>query len=158
MTLRVGEEQVIFTLPEAMKHTLDHDDAYYFTDNTDLIISDCVQEILALNPLDGYLEDIEVEETEERDPSPPPMQQAARMGAGSPPGCKKKKTLKKAWRKANKKFTKSMNISTLLPSEVDRLYFEKQGKFQILSCLSMNFPCGGTSLEVGGNSTTFDPP
>ncbi|XP_039123411.1 uncharacterized protein LOC120260031 [Dioscorea cayenensis subsp. rotundata] len=42
MTLRVGDEQVVFTLPEGMKHTLDHDDKLYFTDTTDEIISDCV--------------------------------------------------------------------------------------------------------------------
>ena len=88
MTLRVGEEQVIFTLLEAMKHTLDHVDAYYFTDNTDLIISDCVQEVLALNPLDKYLEGIEINEVEDKTPSPPLSRQVARMEVESPPRCK----------------------------------------------------------------------
>ncbi|XP_039141208.1 uncharacterized protein LOC120278482 [Dioscorea cayenensis subsp. rotundata] len=65
MMLRVGQEQVVFTLPDVMKHTLDHDDMLYFTDETDLIISDCVQEVLALNLLDEYLDKIEVKEVEE---------------------------------------------------------------------------------------------
>lgn len=34
MTLIVGEEKVILTLPNAMKHTLDHDNTLYFTDET----------------------------------------------------------------------------------------------------------------------------
>ncbi|XP_039118061.1 uncharacterized protein LOC120253904 [Dioscorea cayenensis subsp. rotundata] len=68
MTLRVGDEQVVFTLPEAMKHTLDHDDTLYFTNTTDLIISDCVQEVLAMNPLDEYLEEFRDKQIEEETP------------------------------------------------------------------------------------------
>lgn len=51
ITLRVGDEEVVFTLPDAMKHTLDHDDILYFTDETNLIISDHVREVLAMSPL-----------------------------------------------------------------------------------------------------------
>lgn len=42
MTLRMGEEKVVFTLPKAMKHALDHDDPLYFTDEADIVIFDCV--------------------------------------------------------------------------------------------------------------------
>ncbi|XP_039115827.1 uncharacterized protein LOC120251354 [Dioscorea cayenensis subsp. rotundata] len=62
MTLRVGDEEVILTLPAAMKHTLDHDDPLYFTDETDMIITDCVQEVLAINPLDEFLEGMDSDE------------------------------------------------------------------------------------------------
>ena len=73
MTLRVGEEEVIFKLPEAMKHTLDHDDSLYFTDETDMIISDCVQEVLALNPLDEYLEELDHKEDKGETHTPPTL-------------------------------------------------------------------------------------
>ena len=155
MTLRVGEEQVVFTLPEAMKHTLDHDDAYYFTDNTDLIISDCVQEVLALNPLDEYLEGTEINEVEDSTPSPPPSHQETQREVDSPSQGKKKKALKKVWWKSNEKLKKSMNVSLLPPQEVNRLYFGDQGKFRIFSCLSMNLPCG--NMRTGGKPF-FDPP
>ncbi|XP_039116603.1 uncharacterized protein LOC120252498 [Dioscorea cayenensis subsp. rotundata] len=62
MTFRVGDEEVILTLPAAMKHTLDHDDPLYFTDETDMIITDCVQEVLAINPLDEFLEGMDSDE------------------------------------------------------------------------------------------------
>ncbi|XP_039122105.1 uncharacterized protein LOC120258732 [Dioscorea cayenensis subsp. rotundata] len=42
LTLRVGEEEAMYTLPVTMKHSLDHDDTLYFIDETDLLISDCV--------------------------------------------------------------------------------------------------------------------
>ena len=155
MTLRVGEEQVVFSLPAAMKHTLDHDDAYYFTDTTDLIISDCVQEVLALNPLDEYLEDIEVEETEERNPPPPPSHQVSQREVDAPSQGKKKKAPRKVWRKSKEKLKKGMNVSVLPPREVDRLCFGDQGKFRIFSCLSMNLPCG--NMRTGGKPS-FDPP
>ncbi|XP_039126184.1 uncharacterized protein LOC120262175 [Dioscorea cayenensis subsp. rotundata] len=96
MTLRVGDEQVVFTLPEAMKHTLDYDDTLYFTDVTNVIIYDYVQKVLTLNPLDEYFDGIEIEETEVRDPLNSANQKISRVEVVSPLCCKKKKTLKKA--------------------------------------------------------------
>lgn len=55
MTLRVGQEEVVFTLLDTLGHTLDHDEKLYFTDETDIVAFDCVQEVLSLNPLDEYL-------------------------------------------------------------------------------------------------------
>lgn len=66
MTLRVGEEEVVFTLSKAMKHTLDHDDTLYFIDKTELIISDCVQEVLAMNPLNDYLGELDDDGDQEK--------------------------------------------------------------------------------------------
>lgn len=75
MTLSVGDEKVVFTLPEAMENTLGDDDALYFTDKIDLIISDCVHEVLALNSLDEYLEESEINEIKDKTPFTPPTHQ-----------------------------------------------------------------------------------
>ena len=44
--LRAGKEDVEFKLLEAMKRSLDHDDACYSIDTTNIIMSDHMQEIL----------------------------------------------------------------------------------------------------------------
>ncbi|XP_039119845.1 uncharacterized protein LOC120256148 [Dioscorea cayenensis subsp. rotundata] len=62
MTLRVGDEKVVFTFLEAMIQNLNHDDPLYFIDATDMVIYDRVQEILALNPLEEYLAALDDEE------------------------------------------------------------------------------------------------
>lgn len=92
MTLRVGDEEVVFTLPNAMKHTLDHDDPLYFTDETNMVNSDYVQELLAINPLDQYLE-LESKEVKKKISTPPPMQQLNQVEMNSSPCGKKKKKL-----------------------------------------------------------------
>ena len=48
MTLRVGDEEHIFKLLEAIKHSMQYDDTSYSIDATDLIICDCMQEVLSL--------------------------------------------------------------------------------------------------------------
>lgn len=115
MTLRVGEEQVVLTLLEVMKHTLNHDDTLYFTDETDLIISNCVQEMLALNPLDDYLEELDSKGDKEQVSTPPVVLQANYVRTNPSPSGKKRKGLKKMWCKANKKIKKSVNIMLLPP-------------------------------------------
>ena len=60
MTLRASDEEAIFKLPEAMKHPIKHDDTSYSDDDTNLIICDCVQEVLALNLLEKYQDAIDV--------------------------------------------------------------------------------------------------
>ncbi|XP_039131825.1 uncharacterized protein LOC120268534 [Dioscorea cayenensis subsp. rotundata] len=85
------------------------------------------QEVLALNPLDEYLEEFEINEVEAKVPSPPPTHKVAQMEASPPPHGQKKKTVKKVWRKANERLKRSVFVSTMPPKEVDRLYFESQG-------------------------------
>lgn len=67
--LGVREEEVFFILPDEMKHTLDHDDQLYFTDETNMVIYDCVQEVLVINLLIEYLEELYREEGEEKSSS-----------------------------------------------------------------------------------------
>lgn len=74
MTLRVGEEKVVFTLPDAMKHTLDHADTLYFTNENYIIISNCVQEVLSFKPLDEYLEELDNKESHGKVPTTPLVQ------------------------------------------------------------------------------------
>ena len=42
MVLRVGEEEVVFRLPEAMRYSLDRDNTCYSLDTTDIIVSEHV--------------------------------------------------------------------------------------------------------------------
>lgn len=53
---------MVFTLPGAMKYTLVHDDPLYFTDETDMVIFDHVQKVLAMNPLEDYMEELDIKE------------------------------------------------------------------------------------------------
>ncbi|XP_039119867.1 uncharacterized protein LOC120256192 [Dioscorea cayenensis subsp. rotundata] len=117
LILRVGEEKVVFTLPEAMRQTLDHDDPLYFTDETDMVISNCMQEVLAMNPLDEYLEEVENKEDEMKVPVSPPMQHVSYVGTDPPPSYKKKKNMKKMWRKVNKKLKEGMTVTLTPPRE-----------------------------------------
>ncbi|XP_039146805.1 uncharacterized protein LOC120284046 [Dioscorea cayenensis subsp. rotundata] len=59
------------------------------------------QEVLALNPLDEYLEGFEINEVEAKVPSPPSTHKVAQMEASPPPHGHKNKMVKKVWRKAN---------------------------------------------------------
>ncbi|XP_039122080.1 uncharacterized protein LOC120258698 [Dioscorea cayenensis subsp. rotundata] len=99
MTLRVGDEEVIITLPTAMKHTLDHDDSLYFTDETDMIITDCVQEVLAINHLDEFLEGMDSNECKENNPPPTQVKHVGYVGTFPWQNNKKKSTTRKIWRK-----------------------------------------------------------
>lgn len=94
ITLRMGEEEVVFTLSDILKHTLDHDDKFYFVDETDIIIFDCVQEILSLNLLDEYLKELDNEECQEKVFTLPPVQRVT-MEKNPSLTRKKKKRLKK---------------------------------------------------------------
>lgn len=51
MTLKVKEEEVVYKLPSAMKHSMDQDDESYFAHELDLSISDFVQDVFIVNPL-----------------------------------------------------------------------------------------------------------
>ncbi|XP_039138759.1 uncharacterized protein LOC120276092 [Dioscorea cayenensis subsp. rotundata] len=50
MKLRVGDKEVMFALSDAIKHPSTFDDTLYFLDKTDLIVDECVQEILHKEP------------------------------------------------------------------------------------------------------------
>ncbi|XP_039128945.1 uncharacterized protein LOC120265098 [Dioscorea cayenensis subsp. rotundata] len=127
MTLRVGDEEVILTLPATMKHTMDHDDPLYFTDETDMIITDCVQEVLAINHLDEFLEGMDGDECKGNNPSPTQVKQVGYVGAFPWPNNKKKSTTRKIWCKRDKKQKLGMNCTLSPPWEIDRLFFEGKG-------------------------------
>ncbi|XP_039134166.1 uncharacterized protein LOC120271544 [Dioscorea cayenensis subsp. rotundata] len=114
MTLRVGDEKVVFTLLEAMRQTLDHDDPLFFTDATDMVISDCVHEVLALNPLEEYLGTLDDKEDRMKTCIPTPREHVNFVGTNPTNSPKKKKNVKKVWRKVNKKSKGRVNL-TLSP-------------------------------------------
>ncbi|XP_039134242.1 uncharacterized protein LOC120271634 [Dioscorea cayenensis subsp. rotundata] len=130
MTLRVGDEQVVFTLPE---------------------------ELLALNPLDEYLNELVCQDAEE-ELSHPPTQQINQVEGNSSHNGKKIMGVKKMWRKSKEKQKENRKISTLPPDEVDHLFFGNRGKFKVFSCLSLNFPSGNTAPNARGNFPSFVPP
>ena len=63
LTLRVGDDKLTYRLAEAMRHSLDFDDALYFISATDDLIDECVQEFLNPDPYEGILD--QEEDTEE---------------------------------------------------------------------------------------------
>ena len=163
MTLRVGEEEVIFKLQEAMKHTLDHDDSPYFTDETDMIISDCVQEVLASNTLDEYLEELDHKEDKGEAHTPPTLKPPLTRKKTTPPkekaqGKGQVASMKRVWSKVPEKKKKGIDLTLSPPKEVDKLFFNGQGKFSIFSCLSLNLPSGNSCFGKGSHSSPFDPP
>ena len=70
LILRVGDEEATFNLPDAMKHPMEHDDTSYSLDVIDVIISDYVQEVMAINFLEEYLGELTNDEGESRQASP----------------------------------------------------------------------------------------
>ena len=64
MTLRTSDEEAVFKLAEAKKHPMEPEDTLYSVNNTDLTICDCVQEVLALNLLEEYLDELDYSKVE----------------------------------------------------------------------------------------------
>lgn len=42
---RVLDEEATFKVPKAMRHSMDHKDIYYLMDGTNMIFSNCMQEV-----------------------------------------------------------------------------------------------------------------
>lgn len=53
----IGDEEVVFALLDAMKHSIDYDDPCFYVDATDLIVDDYVQEMMHNKPLKESLDD-----------------------------------------------------------------------------------------------------
>ena len=108
MTLRVGKEEVEYTLSDAMKQCMNHDDMLYFANETDLFISDFVQEVMTLNPLKEHLGGLGKEE-QEKPPDPQseqnqkPPEKSTSPSKGKKERGQKESTLKKVWSKASLK-------------------------------------------------------
>ncbi|XP_039129025.1 uncharacterized protein LOC120265206 [Dioscorea cayenensis subsp. rotundata] len=62
MTLRVGDEEVIFSLSDAMKHPSTFDNTCYFLDGTYSLVDECVQEMMHEESFEESLEDPHVED------------------------------------------------------------------------------------------------
>ncbi|XP_039141213.1 uncharacterized protein LOC120278491 [Dioscorea cayenensis subsp. rotundata] len=67
MTLCIGEEKIIYRLAEAIKHSLDFDDIYYFLDVTNESTNEYSQEFLYPDPYENwsYIEKEEMSKHEE---------------------------------------------------------------------------------------------
>ena len=79
MTLQASDKEVIFKLPEAMKHPMEHDNTSYSIDDINLIICDCEQEMLALNPLEEYLNELDDSKVERKPWDEPPRKQQEKV-------------------------------------------------------------------------------
>ena len=51
LVLSVGDKNMIFKLPEAMRHTSDHVNTSYFVNDA----FDCIQEVLSVDSLEEFL-------------------------------------------------------------------------------------------------------
>lgn len=51
ITLKVREEEVVYTLPSTIKHSIDYDDECYYAHESDLLIYDFIQEVILVDPL-----------------------------------------------------------------------------------------------------------
>ncbi|XP_039145586.1 uncharacterized protein LOC120282806 [Dioscorea cayenensis subsp. rotundata] len=63
MTLRVGDEKVIFALSDAMKRPSTFDDTCYYIDGTESLVDECVRETLHKEPFEESLDGPHIEET-----------------------------------------------------------------------------------------------
>ncbi|XP_039146863.1 uncharacterized protein LOC120284127 [Dioscorea cayenensis subsp. rotundata] len=63
ITLRVGDEEVMFALSNTMKHPSTFDDTCYFLDKNHSLVDECVQETLHKEPFEESLDDPYIEET-----------------------------------------------------------------------------------------------
>lgn len=70
MALMVGEEEVLYILPSTLEHSTDNDKECYFAHEPDLFISDLMQDVLMVNPLQEHFGEKLVEESMQP-PSPP---------------------------------------------------------------------------------------
>ena len=62
LVFRMGNEEVTFKLPNAMKHSLDFDDSCYYVNVIDDFVDDYVQELMRVDPLVEILNEECVEE------------------------------------------------------------------------------------------------
>ena len=60
----------MFKLPEAMRHSMDHEDIYHSMDNTNMIVYNCMQEVLAVDPFEEYLGKLSNEKEANKQDSP----------------------------------------------------------------------------------------
>ena len=51
LVLRVGEEEVIFKISDALRHSLEQNDTCYFHDDFDITVFGSVQEVVDFDPL-----------------------------------------------------------------------------------------------------------
>ena len=62
MILRVGDEEVMFPLSVAIKHSLNSYDSCFYLDVTDLIIVECVWDLAHHKPFEESLDDLQEED------------------------------------------------------------------------------------------------
>ena len=54
MTLRVGDDGVVFALSDAMKHSFVSNDSCFYLDVTDSIVDECIQKLVCHKPLRSH--------------------------------------------------------------------------------------------------------
>jgi len=98
LTLRVGDDKLTYRLAEAMRHSFDFDDTLYYLDTTDDLIDECMQEMLNLDPYEGWPD--QDEEMQEKVHSLGPVKEEITLE----PGLMKKlrRRIKRARRRHNK--------------------------------------------------------
>ena len=67
MVLRFGEEKVVFKLEEAMRHSMEFDDLYYFVDHIDDCVSDFAQDSLLKDEMGDMLEEEPPQEIDQKE-------------------------------------------------------------------------------------------
>lgn len=124
-------------------------------DDTELMVDDCVHEVLMLSPLDEYLEGVgdkgeEIPEKPLEDPTPTPLDNKKKKG-------KERRSWKKLWKKLCPKVSRASNIPNNMVQSVCFIDLCKQ---KVDSLLSLNFPVG-SSLNLKnalGKTPSFEPP
>ncbi|XP_039120906.1 uncharacterized protein LOC120257485 [Dioscorea cayenensis subsp. rotundata] len=83
-----------------------------------------INEVLAINPLDEFLEGMDSDEYKLNNPPPTQVKHVGYVGTFPWPNNKKKSTTRKIWCKRDKKKKLGMNCTLSPPWEIDRLFFE----------------------------------
>ena len=134
-----------------MKHPIELDDTSYSLDVTNVVISDCVQKVTAINPLEEYLGGLTNNEGEFG--QVPPLS----IPIGNRHGKKGKHQSGPSWKKTGKKKKNSITkMST--QHEVEPLFTINQGMLTIHSCLSLNLPGGKCWERMKGSFHFFESP
>ena len=131
LVLRVGDEEVTFKIHNAMRHSLEEDDTCYYLDSTDIVVSDCLQELVHDDPLEMCL----VQGREESDNNPCIKEQVAHLEASEL--MVRKKEFEKIEQSGEKRLKPSVEDPPVLelkvlPAHLEYAFLEKDSKLPVI--------------------------
>ncbi|KAJ0985421.1 hypothetical protein J5N97_003777 [Dioscorea zingiberensis] len=155
LALRVGDQEVTFQIPEAMRHTVAQDDTSYSVDDIDLLTSACMEDLLMIDQLHDELNEAEDISEEVRGNSAMP-----RNGNRAKAEMTKKRrrpipTVKKCWKRVQQHGVTATSFSSTSPTEPSGMKVKDSSIYaRLRECLFGSCFKG----KAEGSFKVFEPP